>query len=98
MSLFQYIKDTRGELRHVAWPTQTQTFVYTAIVIGISLFVAVYLGFFDYIFTTGLSRILPFLPQRTPSAIVEPAATSSGSVQDITVETEPLRMDTADTE
>ena len=70
----------------------------SAIVIGISLFVAVYLGFFDYIFTTGLSRILPFLPQRTPAAIVEPAATSSGSVQDITVETEPLRMDTADTE
>ena len=40
----QYLKDTRAELRHVAWPTQTQTIVYTLLVAGISLGTAAYLG------------------------------------------------------
>lgn len=76
MSLIQYIKDTRGEMRHVAWPTQMQTIVYTALVIGLSLVVAVYLGFFDYIFTTGLGRAVQFLPER-PGVMLETAATST---------------------
>ena len=63
MSLLQYLKETRGELRHVAWPTRMQTILYTVIVILLSLFVAAYLGFFDYIFTTGLAKALQFLPQ-----------------------------------
>lgn len=58
MSLNQYIKDTRVELKHVAWPTQTQTIVYTALVIGISLVVALYIGFFDFFFTRGLEEVI----------------------------------------
>ena len=88
MSLLQYIKDTRGELRHVAWPTQMQTIIYTVIVIGLSLVVAAYLGFFDFIFTTGLSRIIEFLPEQAPSVIIDSSATSTG---DITVETFPIQ-------
>ena len=38
MSFLQYLKDTRGELHHVAWPTRMQTIVYTIIVIALSLF------------------------------------------------------------
>lgn len=79
MSLFQYIKDTRGEMHHVAWPTRTQTVVYTAFVIGVSLFISVYLGFFDYIFTTGLGRVLRVLPQNSP-AIVSPISTSTEDI------------------
>ena len=67
MSFFQYLKDTRSELHHVAWPTRVQTIVYTTLVIAISIFVALYLGLFDFVFTTGLSRVLPFLPQGTSS-------------------------------
>jgi len=67
MSFLQYLKDTRGELRHVAWPTRMQTIIYTVIVIALSIFVALYLGFFDYIFTTGLGRVLQFLPQNSQS-------------------------------
>ncbi|KKW47569.1 preprotein translocase subunit SecE [Candidatus Kaiserbacteria bacterium RIFCSPHIGHO2_02_FULL_59_21] len=67
MSLLQYLKETRGELRHVAWPTRLQTILYTVIVILLSLFVAAYLGFFDYIFTTGLAKALQFLPQSASS-------------------------------
>ena len=67
MSLIQYLKDTRSELNHVAWPTRMQTIIYTVIVIALSIFVALYLGFFDYIFTTGLGRVLQFLPQNSQS-------------------------------
>jgi len=72
--LMQYLKDTRAELRHVAWPTRTQTIVYTVLVAALSVGVALYLGFFDFLFTTGLSRALNALPQ--PPAVqvqTEPA-------------------------
>lgn len=52
----QYVKDTRGEMRHVSWPTQTQTLIYTALVVAISLLTAMYLGFFDFIFTSSLNE------------------------------------------
>ena len=88
MSFIQYLKDTRGELHHVAWPTRTQTILYTVIVMAISVFVAFYLGLFDFIFTTGLSRIIEFLPEQAPSVIIDSSATSTG---DITVETFPIQ-------
>ncbi len=64
MSLIQYIKDTRGELNHVSWPTRAQTSVFTALVMLISVLVSLYLGLFDYLFTTALGRGLEFLPQQ----------------------------------
>ncbi|OGI88078.1 preprotein translocase subunit SecE [Candidatus Nomurabacteria bacterium RIFCSPLOWO2_01_FULL_33_24] len=51
MKITQYLKDTRGELKHVNWPTRKQTIVFTIIVIAVSIFVAYYLGFFDFIFS-----------------------------------------------
>lgn len=57
MSLIQYFKDVRGEMRHVSWPTKRQGIIYTALVIAISLVVALYLGALDFIF----SRALEFL-------------------------------------
>ena len=50
-----YLKDTRGELKHVAWPTQKQSIIYTALVIGVSIVVALILGAFDFVFTEGLN-------------------------------------------
>ena len=68
MSFFQYIKDTKGELQYVAWPTRLQTIVYTILVIVISIVVALYLGLFDFIFTSALKNTLEALPQNnTPS-------------------------------
>ncbi|MBI4086805.1 preprotein translocase subunit SecE [Candidatus Kaiserbacteria bacterium] len=49
--LINYLKDTRAEFRHVTWPTQKQAVVYTALIIGISIAVALLLGVFDYLFT-----------------------------------------------
>ncbi|MES3004956.1 MAG: preprotein translocase subunit SecE [Patescibacteria group bacterium] len=49
MSLITYIKDTRGELKHVSWPTKSQATIFTIVVVLISIFTAFFLGFFDYI-------------------------------------------------
>ena len=77
MSFIQYLKDPRSELRHVAWPTRMQTILYTVIVVLLSIFVALYLGLFDFIFTTGLSRGLLLLPQNGNPAPSEQTATTS---------------------
>lgn len=73
----QYLKDTRSELRHVAWPTQTQTIIYTTIVALVSIGVALYLGLFDYLFTGTLSRVLSTLPDVSPITITQNPASSS---------------------
>ena len=78
MSLIQYIKDTQGELRHVAWPTRLQTIVYTVLVAVLSIAVSLYLGLFDYLFTTGLARYLQVFPVSSGTPIEQPIATTTG--------------------
>ena len=56
--IVQYFKDTRSELNHVAWPTQRQTAVFTALVAAISLGVAAYVGALDYGFTGALTTVV----------------------------------------
>ncbi|MDB5194747.1 MAG: Protein translocase complex, SecE/Sec61-gamma subunit [Parcubacteria group bacterium] len=53
-----YITETRGELKRVTWPTKRQALAYTVTVILISVFVALFLGLFDYIFTLGLQKFV----------------------------------------
>ena len=55
--LGNYLRDTKAELKHVTWPTQTQALVYTALVIVICAITAVFLSAFDYIFTN-LLRVI----------------------------------------
>lgn len=62
MGLGQYIKDTRSELNHVAWPTRVQTIVYTILVVVISILVSLYLGVFDFLFTNGLGKLVEMVP------------------------------------
>lgn len=53
-----YLKDTRSELKHVSWPTQRQTIIFTVLVVIVSLLVAFFLGFFDFVFTSLLDRFV----------------------------------------
>ena len=46
-SLLQYMRDTRAEMKNTNWPSPRQTTIYTALVIGISIAVALYLTIFD---------------------------------------------------
>ncbi len=87
MALGQYLKDTQAELRHVAWPTRTQTIVFTVLVALISIFTAAYLGLFDYVFTTALTNYLSALP--SAPADVGATGTSSSAIPgvDVTIST-----------
>lgn len=51
MGLIQYLRDTKGEMKHVSWPTRKQAGIYTALVIVVSIGISLYLGLFDWIFS-----------------------------------------------
>ncbi|MFH1473221.1 MAG: preprotein translocase subunit SecE [bacterium] len=53
-----YIRDTKGELKHVSWPTRRQSIAFTIIVIIISILSAAYLGIFDYLFSQILQKFI----------------------------------------
>jgi len=58
MRFIQYLKDTKGELRHVSWPTKKQVVYFTILVVVLSLFTAFFLGAFDTIFAKLLKMIV----------------------------------------
>ncbi len=59
MSTFiNYLKDTIAELKHVSWPTQKQAMVYTILVVIVSVFIAIFTGLFDFVFSKGLDWFL----------------------------------------
>lgn len=59
MSRFgNYLRDTAAEMKHVKWPTQSQTIVYTILVVVVSTLVALYLSMFDYVFSQALNTII----------------------------------------
>lgn len=56
--MIQYLKEVRAEMKHVSWPTRRQTITYTLVVIAISLATAVYLGVFDYLFSSLIFKLV----------------------------------------
>ncbi len=54
----EYFKETRAELKHVIWPSRSQTAYYTLIVIILSVILGYYLGVFDFLFTKALGKLL----------------------------------------
>jgi len=56
--LINYFKETKLELKHVNWPTKKVAMRLTMLVIGISFAVALYLGFFDMVFTYILNNFI----------------------------------------
>lgn len=102
-SLITYLKASIEELKKVAWPTKAETFRYSALVIGITLALALAIGVFDYALTLGLETLLvgnkpapaynaPTTETPSPNIQVEPIniQTESGNVPDIQVETAPV--------
>jgi preprotein translocase subunit SecE len=53
-NLISYLRESREELKKVAWPNRRDTRNNTMLVIGISVFVAVFLGLIDL----GLNYVL----------------------------------------
>ncbi len=58
MKLVEYIKETRGEMKHVNWPTRSQALNYTFLVIGLSIVTAILLALADYVFGLGLETLI----------------------------------------
>lgn len=56
--LGEYLQETKGELKHVSWPTKNQAILFTVIVVVFSFVVAFFLGAFDYIFTMVLKLFI----------------------------------------
>jgi len=56
--LSNYILETKGEMKHVSWPTKRQTFLFTSLVVFVSIAVSAFLGLFDYIFTNVLKMFI----------------------------------------
>jgi len=58
MKITEYLKETKGELKHVIWPSRRQTLLYTVVVVVLSLIIAYFLGIFDFIFSKGLEKVI----------------------------------------
>lgn len=58
MGLFNYFNETKAELKHVNWPTRQQAIFFTIAIVIISTAIAVFLGFFDYVFSQAVQKII----------------------------------------
>jgi preprotein translocase subunit SecE len=84
----QYLKETQNELHHVAWPTREQTIIYTILVVAISLGLSLYLGLFDFLFTTGLTRAIDMKAGSAPATPDVTISTSSAATSTATTTTD----------
>jgi preprotein translocase subunit SecE len=60
-AVFRYIRETRGEIRKVTWPTRQESQRLTAIVLGVTALMALFLGLLDFVFSKGVQSLVGFL-------------------------------------
>jgi preprotein translocase subunit SecE len=56
--VIKYLKETRAELKKVNWPSRQEATNLTLIVIAVTTFMALLLGFLDYIFARLFELVL----------------------------------------
>lgn len=54
----KFLQNIYGEMKHVVWPTQNQTFWYTFVTVVFTFAVAYYLGGLDWVFAQLLQLIV----------------------------------------
>lgn len=54
----RYLRETRGELRKVTWPTREEAWRLTAIVLGVTAAFAVFMWAWDLLFATSLNQLV----------------------------------------
>ena len=57
----RYVRETRGEIRKVTWPTRQESQRLTAIVLGVTAFMAIFLGILDFMFSNAVQELVRFL-------------------------------------
>lgn len=53
-----YISEARHELRNVQWPTRSEAARLTAVVVGVSIMLSVFLGVFDTLFSYAIQTFI----------------------------------------
>ena len=56
--IITYFREVRAEMKHVSWPTRSQTVVYTVVVVAVSIATAAYLGLWDYVFGIVIRHVI----------------------------------------
>lgn len=59
-TFFTYLKNVRGELAHVVWPSRSQAILHTILIILISALIALLLSGFDYVFTGVVNQLVSY--------------------------------------
>ncbi|HIU71401.1 MAG TPA: preprotein translocase subunit SecE [Candidatus Galloscillospira excrementipullorum] len=59
--LKKYFRDTKSEVKKVAWPTKQQTINNTGVVIACIVVVGAFIGVLDAVFAFGLQALLKLL-------------------------------------
>lgn len=57
-AIINYLKEAKAELKKVSWPSKKETTNYTLIVIALSVGMAVFFGLLDFVFSSGLARLI----------------------------------------
>ena len=60
-AITRYYRETRGEIRKVTWPTREESRRLTAIVLGVTAVMSLFLGILDYIFSNLIQELVKFL-------------------------------------
>ncbi len=58
MKITQFLRETKGEMKQVSWPSRRHLAIYTVVVIIFSLAVGYMLGGFDTLFQAGLRSLI----------------------------------------
>ena len=57
-AIVNYLKETRAELRKVTWPSREEAINLTAIVVAVTVAMAIFLGVVDYLFSKFFGLII----------------------------------------
>jgi preprotein translocase subunit SecE len=57
-AIVRYLRDTRSELRKVHWPSRDEAWSLTKVVMAVTVSMAAFLGFLDYLFSLELKGII----------------------------------------
>jgi len=56
--ILKFLREVKVETKKVDWPTRKEIIKYSLIVVFVSVVLAIYLGFWDFIFTTILNKYI----------------------------------------
>ena len=56
--LKSFLKEVKVETKHINWLSRKEVIKYTLVVISLSLAIAIFLGFFDFLFGYLLSKFI----------------------------------------